>query len=307
MIRKLACAGLLTVALRCLPAPAGALSLTNLSVADATLMEMAPNNSNGGQTFVAAGRTQNGARVRALYRFDLSNLPTNALVTSAVLQLDCTRVSSEPACLASLAFGLHRMLRPWGEGTNVGVVNPGQGWPANPGDATWLHAFFPTNAWSVPGGQAGVDYSAVESSFQFVTTAEASPYRFESTPELVEDVQLWVREPALNFGWLLLGNPEDIICTARRFNSREDPNSQPLLEINFILPAVIEAVRRVGNEMEFSFLALPGQHYRVDHRDHLGPGDWQTLTNVGYFTATNRVQLRDPITAAPRFYRVATY
>lgn len=305
--RKLAICGFAAASVVWLPIAARALSITNLPIADASLMEAAPSNSCGGQAWVLSGRTQNGARMRALYRFDLGALPTNALVTSAVLQVDCTKISGEPACVANVAYGLHRLLRPWGEGTNVGILNPGQGALAQPGDATWLHAFHSTNAWSVPGGQPDVDFSSVESSFQFVTTPDASPYRFESTPELVEDVQLWVRQPGLNFGWIMIANPEDINCTARRFNSREDSNSQPLLEVNFVLPAVIEDARRVGDEFKFSFLALPGQNYRVDFRSAFGTGDWQTFSNAGYFTATNRVYLSDPTTNAPRFYRVATY
>lgn len=216
-----------------------ALSITLTPSADASLIEVSPDNSIGAQAFVLSGRTQNGPHVRALYRFDLSALPTNAIVLSAVLQLECTRQSGEPACVTPVAFGLHRMLRPWGEGTNVAVQGPGQGIPAQPGDATWHHAFHPTNAWSAPGGLVGTDFSSVESSFQYVTTPDASPYLFESTPELVDDVQTWVRDPQANHGWMMIANPEEVLCTARRFNARESEGGPPLLMIEYSLPPAI--------------------------------------------------------------------
>src|SRR5438045_8677839 len=54
-----------------------ALSLTNPPSADTSLIEVAPDNSNGGQAWVLSARTQNGPRTRALYRSNLAELPTN--------------------------------------------------------------------------------------------------------------------------------------------------------------------------------------------------------------------------------------
>ncbi len=82
--------------------------LTNTPSADTSLIEVAPDNSNGGQAWMLSARTQNGPRTRALYRFNLTAIPTNAIIFSAVLQVDCTRQSSEIMCLTDSAFGLHR-------------------------------------------------------------------------------------------------------------------------------------------------------------------------------------------------------
>jgi hypothetical protein len=58
---------------------------------------------------------------------------------------------------------------------------------------------------------------------------------------MVADVQSWLDDPASNFGWLLLGD-ETTSLTARRFDTREAPNSalRPALEITFSGSAVPE-------------------------------------------------------------------
>ena len=294
-------------ALLFLAARVHAISLTNSPSADTSLMEIAPINNNGGQAWVLSGRTQNGPRVRGLYRFDLTVLPTNALIRAATFQLNCIRQSSETMCVTNSAFGLHRLLRSWGEGTNVAITNPGQGTPATPGGATWLYAFYPTNAWAAPGGLVNVDFSAIESSFQFIAAPDMSPYRFESTPELVDDLQSWVRDPAANFGWILISNLEDTICSARRFNSREDTNSQPRLEIEFLVPPRFDLAQRSGEQFQMRFTPWPGQTYAVQFRDTLSNANWQTLTNLGLATNSAPILFNDALTAAQRYYRLSTY
>lgn len=303
--QKILLRGLSLLAAFCLSACAYALSVTNFPAADTSLMEVAPDHNNGGQGFVLAGRTQNGPHNRALYRFEFSNLPGDAIIQSAVLQLEVTRQPGDASAINS-PFGLHRMLKPWGEGTNIATSNPGQGTPATPGEATWTHSFYPTNAWAAPGCAAGIDYASGESSFQFIYDPDLSPYRFESTPEMADDVQEWVSHPQNNFGWLLIGD-DDTIFTARRFNSREDPNAKPLLEVSFILPARIDRVSKIGNQFKLSFVALPGQSYTVEFRDAFSTGTWQTLADAGYFAETNRVLVVDIAAATQRFYRVATH
>ena len=309
--REIVTQGLILLAVLGLGLPAAALSVTNIPVADTSLMEVAPDHNNGGQAWVLAGRTQNGPHARGLYRFDFANIPANAIIQSAVLQLEVTRQPGDASAVNS-PFGLHRMLRPWGEGTNVATANPGQGTPATPGEATWTYSFYPTNAWAAQGGAAGIDYASGESSYQFIYDPDLSPYRFESTPEMVDDVQEWVSRPQNNFGWMLIGN-DDTIYTARRFNSREDPNAKPLLEVSYVLPTPdllptqIDRVWKSGNQFNLTFVALPGQRYAVEFRDSLSTGAWQTLAEAGYFTQTSRVLVVDLISTTQRFYRVATH
>ncbi len=204
-------------------------------VADATLIERAPDNSSGGAAFFNAGTTQVGTRNRALLQFDPSTLiPANATITSATLQLEVIR---EPSCgFAASAFGLFRVLQPWGEGVNVPTDNPGGlGAPAMPGDATWNSRFAGTGqSWATPGGAPGTDYSANLSSSATIYGVGESPYQFESTLDTTADLQLWLTHPGTNFGWMLISQSEDTPFTARRFASREDPFGRgPTLTVDF--------------------------------------------------------------------------
>jgi hypothetical protein len=289
----------------CLPIPrASAISVTLIPAADTSLIEVAPNNNNGGQAWVLCGRTQNGPRNRALFRFDLSQIPTGAVIQYAALTLEVTRVPDEPP--VNSTFGLHRMLRSWGEGDKAatGANPPGRGLPAEAGEATWLSAFHPTNAWSAPGAAEGADFSSVESSFQFITSLDT--YLFDSTPELVADVQDWVIHPESNYGWLLLCNDEGSIFSARRFASREDHNAPPQLVIEYTVPASlrIDSARKVGNEFAFSFLAQPGLIHIVEYCDTLATNAWQPLAYAWTPTDATRFTVTDTAEMPRRFYRI---
>lgn len=298
--------GTLLLALGLCALRAGAVSITLIPSADTSLIEIAPTNNNGGQAWLLSGKIQNDVyRDRALMKFDFSAIPTNAIVLSAVVTLEVTRQPGDG--LANSPFGLYRMLRPWGEGDKVATTVPGQGVPATPGEATWRHAFYPTNEWSAPGGASGVDFSDVESSFQFIYGTGQSPYRFESTPELVADVQGWVNHPQSNYGWMLLCNDEATIFTARRFGSREDPNAPPLLEIEYLVPPHITSASRAGDQFHLNFTPWPGQSYAVEFRDSAWAGVWQTLTNLGLATDATPVLITDTVISPQRFYRVVSF
>jgi hypothetical protein len=281
-----------------------AASITLIPSADTSLIEIAPNNNNGGQAWLLAGKIQNDVyRDRALMKFDFSAVPTNVIVLSAVVTVEVTRQPGDG--LANAPFGLYRMLRPWGEGNKVATIVPGQGLPATPGEATWRHAFFPTNEWTVPGGASGVDFSDIESSFQFIYGTGQSPYRFESTPELVADVQRWVNNPQSNYGWMLLCDDEGAIVTARRFGSREDTNNAPVLEIEYIPPPQIDFVEQIGNEFRLHFIAEAGQPYAVEYAGVLSAStNWSTLTNIAPLGATTPLVISDSLVNGRRFYRL---
>ncbi len=300
---------ILTLALGCVAMRAVAASVTNPPSADTSLMEIAPTNNNGAQAWVLSGKIQNDFyRMRGLYKFDLTNIPTNAQVNSAALNIEVTRVPDEPP--VNSTFGLRRMLRAWGEGNKFAdPINnpgdrPGQGRPATEGEATWQCAFFPTNEWSAPGGAEGLDFSSSESSFELI--GGLGSYRFPSTPELVADVQDWVNQPDLNHGWLLRSNDEVTILTARRFASREDPDFHPTLEVDFFVPPRIATTTRSNGEFALTFTAWAGQNYTVEFRDSLASGAWQTLTNLGVASITSHLSVTDSVLQPQRFYRLTS-
>ena len=284
-----------------------------IPAADTSLLEVSPSNNLGGYFGMNSGTTQNGPRTRALMRFDLSGLPTNTVVQSATLTVHVTQQPIDGYDFT--AFGLHRMFRPWGEGDKIPVTQPGQGVPATAGEATWLHAFYPTNQWTEPGGQPGTDYSSIESSFEIIYDVAGSPYIFPSTPELVDDVQAWINKPATNHGWMFRCADELPRFTARRFGTREDANNAPVLELKYLVPPLLQISPTNDSQVAIRFTAWAGHSYNVFYRNSLKAGEWRALTSVAA-SPTNREIVLFEATAAglknsryrfynQRYYRVS--
>lgn len=192
--------------------------------------------SDGAGQYLFAGRTNLGGLRRAAVAFDIAgSLPAGATVDAVTLTLN---VSMAPPGALPVAAGLHRLLADWGEGASDAPGPEGMGTPAAPGDATWLHTFYPTDLWAAAGG----DFAPVASAV--ATVGGPGTVTWGSTPELVADVQDWLDVPAASFGWLILGE-ELAFQTARRFDSREsaDPVLRPRLTVEFTPPpstAVVE-------------------------------------------------------------------
>lgn len=287
-----------------LPLAANAASITLIPTADATLIENVADNSMGGAEYVLAGTTQNGPRNRAVLKFDISGeLPAGAKITGAALTITAIRQSREAPAGAS--FGVHRMLRSWGEGSNVPETQPGQGVPASAGDATWNNRFHPDMPWSSPGGSDGVDFVGQASSSVIIDTLGAFP--LDNTFELIADVQYWLDHPAENFGWMLKCEDEQTRFTARQFAAREysNPQSAPQLIIDYTPPPLLAITRESANQVVLSGTAETAGSYSLEFRSALVTNSaWQTLTNFGSVPANSVLQATDSIAAAQRFYRL---
>jgi hypothetical protein len=193
---------------------------------DNTLFESTSGNvSNGSGQYFFAGRTNQGSGSlrRGLIAFDIAaSVPAGATITNVTLRLNNSRTISAEEDVA-----LHRVLADWGEGISDALDQEGIGAPAQAGDATWLHRFFPGTRWASAGGDFDPSASAV------TEVGGTGPYAWTS-PQMAADVQSWLDDPATNFGWLLLGH-EAILGTAKRFDSRESPTAElrPQLDIEF--------------------------------------------------------------------------
>ena len=108
--------------------------------------------SNGAGAHLFAGRsgTNTGAigpRRRALVFFDVSQaVPAGATIDGVTLSLHVSRAAGGTPAFVTL----HRLTADWGEGTSNAPANEGAGTGSAPGDATWLHRFFPDVSWSMP-------------------------------------------------------------------------------------------------------------------------------------------------------------
>ena len=197
--------------------------VTLAPVRDNTLFEDADGDtSNGAGPVFFAGKNGQGLARRAVLAFDVAaGVPQGATIDSVVLVL---RVSNAPNSTPR-SFGLHRVLTDWGEGSSS--ATGGAGAPAAPGDATWVHTFYPAQHWSTPGG----DFEATPSAT--LPVAGTGSYAWRGT-DMTASVQSWLSQPDGNHGWLVMGD-ETTTNTARRFESREaaEPADRPALTIYY--------------------------------------------------------------------------
>jgi len=217
--------------------------------------------SNGAGPFLFAGLTDGVETRRSLLAFDLSSVPTGSTVTTATLSLSMNRSITGTGDIT-----LHRVDADWGEaGSNSGGPGgPGSGGgggaAAEPGDATWTHAFFSTVPWTNGGDFAGTPSA---------TTSVAGNARYQwSGPGLVADAQAWIDGVTPNHGWLLRGN--ETVTSAKRFASRDNPTpaDRPELELTYT-PAPVLTHRQQWERMFFpagTFLPPAGD----DDHDRIG-------------------------------------
>jgi FtsP/CotA-like multicopper oxidase with cupredoxin domain len=202
--------------------PAGSTVVDLAASQDNTIFQESGTLSNGAGSWIFAGKNNDGttgAARRALIRFDLSAIPSNATISSVSLTLYNDRGKS-----GTQAVSLHRATAAWGEGTSNSNADPGKGAPATTGDATWTHRLYPGTTWATPGG----DYVATSSASTGV--GNSGIYNW-SAAQMAADVQSWLGSPSSNFGWMIIGN-EGAKATARRFFSRTG-TTPPVLRVTY--------------------------------------------------------------------------
>lgn len=202
-------------------------------IADTSLYDENHLRSNGQGEYFFAGATQFGDLRRGLVKFDIAaNVPTNALILSATLQL---HVSKHPLDHKPESFSLHRVTTDWGEGTSDPIGPEGSGATATEGDATWTFSYFsptPTDrlTWTMPGGDFLPSASA-----STVVDLQNQYYTWGPAGGMITDLRHWLVSPDQNHGWIVLGN-ESEVQTARRFDSRENAveERRPVLYVEYL-------------------------------------------------------------------------
>ncbi|MFQ5650552.1 MAG: DNRLRE domain-containing protein [bacterium] len=189
--------------------------------------------SNGIGPAFFVGKTNQGRIRRAVVQFDLAEIPEGATIQSVTLTLNLSRTN---ALAGAQTVSLHKVSADWGEGSSDDTFRGGgQGTAAADSDATWIHRFFDTDNWTTAGG----DFDDTPSGSQVIE--QIGSYTWESTAEMVADVQDWVENPAQNFGWILIGN-ESTNRTTKRFDSKDNatPDNRPVLTVTFLPPSSVE-------------------------------------------------------------------
>src|SRR5690349_5757922 len=197
-------------------------------------------NAKGENFFIGrTGAAGGGLMRRGAIAFDLSAIPVGATINSVTLKLNCSQANA-----GNSNVRLHRVLSDWGEGTSLAPAGAGggAGVAATPGDATWIHTFFPSSKWA----SVGSEFDAVASGTQVV--GAAGSYTFPSQAGMVGDVQFWLENPGQNFGWCIIGD-ESTVMTTKRFDTREcvTPAFRPLLTVDYTPAAIAYCTAKVNS------------------------------------------------------------
>lgn len=186
--------------------------------------------SNGAGNHFFAGRTAQfpGVNIRrGLVHFDvLSSIPAGSTILSAEV-----KVFMSKTIFGASNIDLHRVVTDWGEGASHAAGQEGSGAASQPGDATWLHTFYPGSLWPTIGGSFDAAVSSATS------VSGIGFYTFPTNAVMVSDVQDWLDGITFNFGWIFLGD-ESIDSTTKRFDSRENLSiaNRPVLTVNYTPP-----------------------------------------------------------------------
>lgn len=189
--------------------------------------------SNGVGTNIFAGRIQSGTAFRrALIKFDVSTLPSNAIIDSVHLDLYVFR--SARSTTTPHSFAIHKVLSDWGE---AGSSGNGSGAAAQTGDATWSQRMYPNTDWILSGG----DFEALASASQMVAYSSFNLEKDEwNSAQMISDINLWRANSSTNFGWILIGD-ETINGSAKGFVSKDMTApydyARPKLTITYSLPS----------------------------------------------------------------------
>jgi hypothetical protein len=200
---------------------------------DNTIYEPATDRSCGAGGSLVAGRTRNGLLRRALLQFDVAAaIPQGSTIHGVSLAIGVHQTQDTQEA----PMTLHRVRADWGEGLSNCEANEGQGASAQIGDATWLHTFYDDQVWLLAGG----DFDELPSA----TAAVGLTGAFAWTGDLLTaDVQDWLDDPSINFGWVLSGDESSRLQTARRLGAREAVlvEDRPTLTVDFTPPSGAEA------------------------------------------------------------------
>ncbi len=200
-------------------------------VKDNSIFSENSNNSNGIGKVLFAGRTkgiQATENRRALLKFNLSSIPSNAIIQTVNLQVAVVKSSDNISDFHS--FSIHKLLNDWGESSSTGL---GKGGPAQTNDATWHYKFYASSTWTTDGG----DFVNTPSATSLVSYSDFDlQFGVWSSAAMKSDVTSWLTNTLSNFGWIIVGE-ENTLGSAKGFASREETVfPKPTLSITYSLP-----------------------------------------------------------------------
>jgi hypothetical protein len=261
--------------------------------------------SNGAGQHLFAGVTAQSTIRRALLHFDLSSIPAGAVINSATLTLHVNKQAA-----SSQGVTLSRVNHDWGEGTSDAEQNEGAGTTASAGDVTWANSLYPASSWANPGG----DFGTIT-----VTIPTASPGINNITGEAIKaDVESFINNPSINFGWIIRSSNETGSANALRFSSRENANTgqRPTLTINYSVSLPVELkefkVEAQGRAAVLNWQTVTevsNSHFEVEHSsDGIHFNSLAIIHGNGTSSSINYYSYKHPNTSAGKnYYRLKQY
>ena len=189
----------------------------------------APQYSGGASPYIYVGVEHfSGTLMRGLVDFNVAgSIPAGSTINSVSLTVSMVLTSSTTTVTPTV--GLHDVLQNWGQGTGVPTAFMPPFSPTTTNDATWTNTFYPNQSWNTPGG----DFSSTVSGTA-VFGADGTNSTFNSTSQMVADVQSWLNNPSANFGWLMQG--DETQNSGKMIGSMHSSNP-PTLTIDYTAPA----------------------------------------------------------------------
>jgi hypothetical protein len=258
-------------------------SVTVRPAVDTSIFSTA-NNPRGNVT-ILSGTRHNGIRDRGLLRFDISAVPTNATINSALLRM---RLLAAPRNPAESTFKIYPALKAWGA------------------DATWTNASG-TTAWAGAGGVAGLDYGTNGIPGEYA--AASGDLLFSFSGENLEQIAEWVNNPAANHGWFFISDQEESLGSARHVASSES-DFPPEFKVEYSLPVdtpLMRTARRESTNLLFEIDGTAAWIYRIEGRDQVDRGPWTIVTNAPAGNALAPILIQVPMTNEHRFFRTIRY
>ncbi len=254
-------------------------NITNLdlpAIADSDFWTSEPDENYGNcdLTYVQSG----GSTDRALYQFDLSSVPSSAVIISANIRLTKVSGDDNPHNLS-----MHRITSSWTEGT--GACDPGHG---NTNDVSWNNSTTGT-----PWGTVGGDFDSTPESA--VSVATNNPYDW-NVKDLVEE---WLAGNFDNYG-VLLKFANEAESGSKVFASRENSTTanRPQLLISYTVPNYTADVIATdvecngGNDGTIQITSPVGGSGTYEYR--INSGTWQTSGSfVNLVAGSYQVEMRD--------------
>lgn len=189
--------------------PGTVVAATFNALQDTTIYDSGNVNGSGQGMFV--GASGGGVMQRGLVEFDLSSIAVGSIVTSVTLTMHVNSIGSGGT---TETITLNTISQDWNAGiagAGGATKGGGSGVAPNAGDATWTSSGF--SAWTA----GGAFNSTISDSLSIGSTG----FHAFTGVNLISDVQAWVDNSSLNYGWLLRGN-ESTPGSSKRFSTSEN-------------------------------------------------------------------------------------